>query len=166
MGTGRRNDPFIALLISATRTRTGRRALSAPGRGRAAVALCVTVLVGCAVPSPAAAPVSPEPTAAVTAPFTTAQADRGQRLFTDVCGVCHGLSEFRGPLFGLTWMADPVADFFQFISQSMPQDRPGSLSPQEYASVVAYLLRLNGLRPGDVELPHDSEALERYRWRE
>lgn len=100
-----------------------------------------------------------------TAPFTTAQADRGQRLFTDVCGVCHGSAEFRGALFDLTWMADPVADFFQFISQSMPQDRPGSLTPEEYASVVAYLLRLNGLTAGDAELPSDSGALERFRWR-
>lgn len=95
-----------------------------------------------------------------------AQADRGQRVFADVCGVCHGQAEFRGAMFSLTWMADPVADFFQFISLSMPQDRPGSLSPEEYASVVAYLLRLNGLTAGDTELPTDSEVLARYRWRE
>jgi mono/diheme cytochrome c family protein len=166
MGTGGRRDPFVALLIRALFIRRGGDFPPAPSRRRAAIAFCALFLAGCSAPASPPVEVTPVVAAARVAPFTTTQADRGQRLFTEVCGVCHGPSEFRGPLFNLTWMADPVADFFQFISESMPQDRPGSLSPDEYASVVAYLLRLNGLRAGDVELPPDPVALERFLWRE
>jgi hypothetical protein len=61
-------------------------------------------------------------------------------------------------------MADPVGHLFQHISTAMPQDRPGSLSAEEYASVVAYFLQLNGRAAGDRELPADAELLGRMRW--
>jgi mono/diheme cytochrome c family protein len=96
--------------------------------------------------------------------FTAEQAARGQRVFTTVCSVCHGRSEFTGPIFALTWMAEPVGNLFQHISTAMPQDRPGSLAPEEYAAVVAYMLQLNGRVPGDRELPADASALGRMRW--
>jgi mono/diheme cytochrome c family protein len=102
-----------------------------------------------------------EPVAAV---FTAEQATRGQRVFTTVCAVCHGRSEFTGPIFALTWMADPVGHLFQHISTAMPQDRPGSLSAEEYAAIVAYMLQLNGRTAGERELPADAELLGRMRW--
>jgi hypothetical protein len=34
----------------------------------------------------------------------------------------------------------------------MPQDRPGSLKPREYAAFLAYLFELNGLPAGDDKL--------------
>jgi hypothetical protein len=46
----------------------------------------------------------------------------------------------------------------------MPRDDPGSLTAEEYAAVVAYMLRLNGRPPGERELPADAEALARMRW--
>jgi S-disulfanyl-L-cysteine oxidoreductase SoxD len=46
----------------------------------------------------------------------------------------------------------------------MPQDRPGSLSAEEYADVVAYILRLNGRPAGERELPADAALLARMRW--
>jgi hypothetical protein len=46
----------------------------------------------------------------------------------------------------------------------MPQDRPGSLSAEEYAAIVAYLLQLNGRAAGDRELPADEALLGRMRW--
>jgi hypothetical protein len=61
-------------------------------------------------------------------------------------------------------MADPVGDLFEHISTNMPQDNPGSLSAAEYASIVAYILQLNGRPAGDEELPTDAELLNRMRW--
>jgi mono/diheme cytochrome c family protein len=119
---------------------------------------------GCATgtgSSPEADEVAPEPVVAV---YTEEQAARGERTFTSVCSVCHGRNEFVGPIFALTWMAEPVGHLFQHISTAMPQDRPGSLAPEEYAAVVAYLLRANGRPAGDLELPADPELLERMRW--
>lgn len=96
--------------------------------------------------------------------FTTAQADRGQQVFGTVCGACHGVQEFQGRLFEMTWKARPIGDFFQHISTAMPQDNPGSLSPAEYAAVVAFVLRLNGAAAGNEELPADVRRLATATW--
>jgi len=130
-------------------------------------------LAGCASAAPAtpgladSAPGSTERAsteATTTAVFTAEQALRGQRVFTTVCSACHGRNEFTGPIFAFTWMAEPVGHLFQHISTTMPQDQPGSLSGEEYAAIVAYLLRLNGRQAGDSELPADAELLGRMRW--
>lgn len=96
--------------------------------------------------------------------FTAEQARRGQDVFTSVCSTCHGRNEFTGPIFALTWMEEPVANLYEFASTNMPQDAPGSLPPEDYAAVVAYLLQLNGRAPGDRELPADRERLATLRW--
>lgn len=96
--------------------------------------------------------------------YTAEQAERGERLFSTVCSACHGGSEFRGPIFALTWMAEPVGHLFEHVSTTMPQDRPGSLSSGEYASILAYFLRVNGREAGELELPANAEILNTLRW--
>jgi hypothetical protein len=41
----------------------------------------------------------------------------------------------------------------------MPEDDPGGMKPEEYADVIAYLLRLNGFQTGQDELPTSKDAL-------
>jgi mono/diheme cytochrome c family protein len=84
--------------------------------------------------------------------------------FTNVCSTCHGRNEFSGPIFALTWRAEPLGALFEHVSTNMPQDRPGSLSPQQYIDVVAYILQLNGLQPGNRELAPDMAQLTRMDW--
>ena len=48
---------------------------------------------------------------------------------------------------------------FEVISDSMPEDDPGGMKLEEYADVIAYLLRLNGFPTGQTELPTSKEAL-------
>ena len=98
------------------------------------------------------------------ATYTVAQAEQGRRVFGSVCSVCHGRNEFRGPIFRATWIAEPVGSLFQHISTTMPQDDPGSLSAEQYASVVAYLLELNGRASGDTPLPADPAVLATMHW--
>jgi len=118
-----------------------------------------------AATSAAPAAASPVDTGApLPASYTAEQATAGERVFTTVCATCHGRNEFVGPIFAMTWMAEPVGSLFEHISTAMPQDRPGSLSAEEYAAVVAYLLRLNGRPAGDRPLPADAELLARVRW--
>jgi mono/diheme cytochrome c family protein len=128
-------------------------------------------LSGCApaaVGPPSADSIAPraetDPVESVVAAYTVEQATRGQRVFTTVCSVCHGRNEFTGPIFAFTWMAEPVGGLFQHISTNMPQDRPGSLSGEQYAAVVAYILQLNGRPSGNQELPADAELLGRMVW--
>jgi len=100
------------------------------------------------------------------ASFTAAQAIEGERIFNGVCSACHRLGEFRGRMFEITWMARPVGDFYQHISVAMPEDRPGTLQPDEYVAIVAYLLQLNGRTAGSSALPADAGALAAVRWKD
>jgi mono/diheme cytochrome c family protein len=91
--------------------------------------------------------------------YTPEQATVGERVFNDECGLCHASAEFSGRVFQLTWAGRPVAAFYSHISNSMPLEAPGSLPADEYAAVVAYVLKLNGYPAGDEPLPPDVAAL-------
>jgi mono/diheme cytochrome c family protein len=142
---------------------TGGRGRRRASRLLACGALCW--VAGCASTGASESPAPGQPAEEpALATYTTEQADRGERVFGTICSVCHGRNEFTGPIFSITWRAEPVGNLFQHISTTMPQDAPGSLTADEYASIVAYMLRLNGRQPGDVELPADADALDHLRW--
>jgi S-disulfanyl-L-cysteine oxidoreductase SoxD len=48
---------------------------------------------------------------------------------------------------------------FDVISNTMPEDNPGGLKPQEYADVVAYLLSVNRFAAGSNELKGGPEGM-------
>jgi len=75
------------------------------------------------------------------------------------CQSCHTLASHTGPAFMGSWKGKLLAELFQYIRYSMPKSEPGTLSDQEYAQVTAYLLQLNGMPDGSLELPADSAAL-------
>ena len=91
--------------------------------------------------------------------FTPAQASGGERTFNRVCAACHDTTEFSGGRFRLSWVGRTVGDLFDSISTLMPEGDPGSLSPGEYASLVAYLLQVNGYPAGEMPLPAELPAL-------
>ena len=91
--------------------------------------------------------------------FTPAQASRGERTFSDVCAACHDTGEFSGGRFRISWVGRPVGELFETISTLMPEADPGSLSPAQYAAIVAYLLQVNGYPAGDADLPTNVRAL-------
>ncbi|HWP37593.1 MAG TPA: cytochrome c [Gemmatimonadales bacterium] len=93
--------------------------------------------------------------------FTGEQAARGEVTFAQNCAQCHAKSQFTGPAFLKTWNRRSVYEVFDVIRSIMPLDEPGRLTPQQYADVVAYLLRLNNFPPGATELPADAAALRR-----
>lgn len=94
--------------------------------------------------------------------FTEEQAERGRAAFRTICSECHYSNEFRGTQFQLAWGGRTVWDFFREMSRTMPEDAPGSLQPQQYADVVAYVLRANGLASGDTELTPEEAILDSY----
>jgi mono/diheme cytochrome c family protein len=95
--------------------------------------------------------------------FTTAQAKRGEDTYANLCTGCHTASSHTGDAFVTGWAGRPVADLFNYLTESMPKSDPGTLTPAEYSAVVAYLLRLNGMPAGREELPSDAKALEKIR---
>lgn len=91
--------------------------------------------------------------------YSAAQAGRGKDTYVMFCQSCHTLASHTGPAFMGSWKGRPLADLFQYIRYSMPKSEPGTLSDEEYAQVTAYLLRLNGMPDGSLDLPADSAAL-------
>ena len=92
--------------------------------------------------------------------FTADQVARGERTFREVCAACHDTVEFSGGRFRFTWVGLTAGDLFDTISTLMPEGDPGSLSPAQYAAVVAYLLDLNGYPAGEIPLPTNLSALQ------
>jgi len=99
--------------------------------------------------------------------FAAAQAERGQSTYRQNCQDCHGTTldngEFGGPplkggYFRTRWGNGSVAALYGYVSATMPPDRPGQLSPQTYADLVAFILSSNGYPAGDKELPADPAA--------
>jgi S-disulfanyl-L-cysteine oxidoreductase SoxD len=96
--------------------------------------------------------------------YTAAQADAGEAVFTGTCAACHPTSQFRGAAFQRTWHGQSVFAFYDQLRMMMPMDNPGGLSNEEYAAVVAYILRLNAYPAGEEPLPTGDSALKRIRF--
>jgi len=100
--------------------------------------------------------------------YTAEQAARGANAYTQSCATCHG-SDLAGideasPLTGGQFVSDfdglTVGALFDRIRTTMPQSAPGSLSPESYADILAYLLKVNGFPAGDKPLDHRSAFLK------
>jgi mono/diheme cytochrome c family protein len=95
--------------------------------------------------------------------YSSAQAERGEAVFREVCVSCHATTEFKGDDFHLAWSGRTLRDLFRLISTTMPNENPGALSRQQYIDVVAYLLDLNEYPAGASDLGSDESALRRIR---
>ena len=90
--------------------------------------------------------------------YTEEQAERGKEIMRDICAECHMDDEFMGT-FIKSWAGASVGDLFEEVSTKMPEDRPGSMRPREYAQVLAYIFQLNGLPAGEVPMSSSIEEL-------
>jgi mono/diheme cytochrome c family protein len=95
--------------------------------------------------------------------YSDAQAIRGRDVYLGNCKSCHSPETHTGAIFRNSWEGRALAELFAYISERMPKNEPGSLSAQENADVVAYLLQLNRMPPGTAEIPADSTAMRSIR---
>ena len=113
----------------------------------------------------------PQARSAWTGVYTTAQADRGRRLYVRECAECHGQNltgaeggaALVGNVFLAPWLQKTVGDLYEETSTTMPDSAPGVLPARQYADIVAYLLRENGFPAGDEDLPIELEILKQIR---
>jgi len=99
--------------------------------------------------------------------YTAEQAKRGETVFGDVCAACHGpdlggsdlAPALAGADFAMNWNDMKIVDFFDRVSQTMPLSSPGSLSAQQYADVISFILQKSGAPAGTTELPPEKEPL-------
>ena len=104
--------------------------------------------------------------------YTTEQANRGKPVYDGKCASCHGsmssVTPDMAPLlndsgFQNLWKDRSLAQLFSRIRETMPQDKPNTLSPEDTADIVAYILNGNQLPAGDMPLPTDLEILKEIR---
>ena len=86
--------------------------------------------------------------------YSAAQAARGETLYRAQCGDCHGRAlegaigpPLAGESFLSNWSARPLSDVVDKIQKTMPFEKPGSLSRQQSADLLAYMLQV-GKFPG------------------
>jgi mono/diheme cytochrome c family protein len=104
--------------------------------------------------------------------YTAEQAKRGETLYANNCASCHGSAlgggESAPPLaggeFSANWNGLTVGDLFDRIRVSMPADRPGRLSREQNAEILAFMLAVNQFPVGKTELEHQSEVLKQIRF--
>ena len=104
--------------------------------------------------------------------YTNEQAERGRSLYREHCEDCHGIAlegdvesaPLTGGVFQTNWNSVPLGKLYQRIRRDMPADKPGSLSPETCAAVLALILKANGFPPGDAELVHNADFLNQIRF--
>lgn len=103
--------------------------------------------------------------------YTREQADRGKAVYAEECARCHGAAlrggdetpAITGDTFVAKWRDHSVEELFERVRVSMPPDKPGSLSRQKNADVLAYVFAANQFPPGAAELGTQPEALQQIR---
>lgn len=115
---------------------------------------------------PSNLPVSAQASSAMPALYTTAQAKAGEAVYTANCVSCHGpdLHGRAGPaVAGTDFLAaakdnDWTLQQIQYVvTQMMPLNASGSLSPEQYANVMAFLLASDCLPAGSTAFPKDDQ---------
>ena len=95
--------------------------------------------------------------------YVAAQAARGEQTYMNTCVSCHPPGTYAAAAFRQKWNNAPLSQLFDLVSQTMPKNEPGSLEDEEYAQVIAYILKINGAPPGKTALPTDVRSLRRIR---
>jgi mono/diheme cytochrome c family protein len=101
--------------------------------------------------------------------YSEAQAYRGEKVADRSCIGCHGPGldggdsgpKLVGEMFLANWSSQPVSELFDWVLESMPPDAPGTLSKEDAAAVLAYILKINKMPAGREDLPGDHDALSR-----
>jgi alcohol dehydrogenase (cytochrome c) len=104
--------------------------------------------------------------------YTAEQAERGRPLYRTYCASCHGgevegavAPALAGPAFLKRWGTPGrgAEGLFHLIRTTMPKPGAGSLSPEAYLLVFAYLLQRNGLPAGQTPFAGTAADLQAIR---
>ncbi|WP_321934748.1 MULTISPECIES: c-type cytochrome [unclassified Paraburkholderia] len=96
--------------------------------------------------------------------FDHEQVEHGQHIYSESCAKCHGAQlegitapALSGPAFAPTANSHlTIGGIYQYMSTNMPADRPGKMTDQEYADLMAYLLYTNGYDAGNTKLTSET----------
>lgn len=143
-----------------------RRMIIVTGLSAAAALVSIT-----AVAAPKAkAPKGPA-ASTMTGVYTAEQAAEGKVIYDGACAQCHK-PELKGsfeapPLTGrliANWSGGSVGALHSYMQKAMPLFAPGSLSAENNAKLIAYILKTDGYPAGSTPLPSDSAALAKIKF--
>ena len=106
--------------------------------------------------------------------YTEAQAKRGEEIYFEQCVRCHGATfmggtdgatALTGPTFNGNWNNVPLDQMLDRVRMTMPMDKPASMSRQQTADALAFILSINKIPAGKTELPRQSEMLNLIRYK-
>jgi mono/diheme cytochrome c family protein len=100
--------------------------------------------------------------------YTDDQAARGKAQYNTSCSSCHmedlsGSGQalpLAGDAFTDVWEGQTMADLLGLVQGTMPQDKPGSLTPEAALDVITYVIQVNKFPSGKEELKNDPDALK------
>jgi mono/diheme cytochrome c family protein len=103
--------------------------------------------------------------------YTADQAKRGEASYKTGCSSCHGETlkgagespALAGMAFMSNWSGLPLADLYERIRRTMPQDNPARITRQQKIEILAYLLSMNKFPSGNTDLPRQPELLKLIR---
>jgi cytochrome c553 len=95
--------------------------------------------------------------------YSREQASRGQNVFLATCKSCHTTEFHTTAAFTTKWNGKALSELLQYVRDQMPKNEPGSLAADEYADVLAYMLRLNRMPAGNADLPADATEVKSIR---
>jgi mono/diheme cytochrome c family protein len=103
--------------------------------------------------------------------YSQAQATRGEGLYTQQCATCHGpdlkgkedlkpdpAPSLTGTDLGLDFNDLSVNELGDRIRTTMPKGKGNSLSREQVADVMAFILSKGGMPAGSAELPSGADA--------
>ena len=99
--------------------------------------------------------------------YTAEQAKRGEALYRETCSACHGDNlEGSGPMpplsgkdFLANWQGKTVGDLFEKTTTSMPATAPGTLTPEQAADILSFVLSSGKYPAGTTALDAKIEPL-------
>ncbi len=99
--------------------------------------------------------------------YTVEQAERGKPLYAEQCASCHGDNlEGSGPMpplagadFLTNWSVKTVGELFEKTQATMPAIAPGTLTIEQAADVVAFMLSVGQYPAGTTPLEGKMETL-------
>ena len=99
--------------------------------------------------------------------YTADQAKKGEGLYKEQCAACHGDNlEGSGPMpplagkdFIANWSGKSLGELYEKTQTTMPATAPGTLTPEQTADVVAYMLSKDNFPAGASALEGKVEPL-------
>ena len=105
--------------------------------------------------------------------YTEEQAKAGEPLYAQYCASCHGPDMAGGEMApGLTggeftsnWNDLTLGDLFERMRISMPQNAPGSLSREQNAAILSFVLKKGGAPAGKTALGQTKDVLDQTKFK-